>query len=66
MQIEMLKIAVDKVLAGEGPQQIPLVGDDVWALWLAKGQVRLRKLTEDVTLGNEATQGEGRPTGSPA
>ena len=63
MQKEMLKIAVDKVLAGEGPQQIPLVADGVWAVWLAKGQVRLRRLQEDAILTESAAQGEGRPSG---
>ena len=66
MQREMLKIAVDKVLAGEGPQQIPLVADEVWAVWLAKGQARLRRLGNEVILTDEAAQGEGRSSDSPA
>lgn len=60
MNKETLKIAVDKVMAGEGAQKIPLSPGEEWTLWKAKGQLRLRRLTDDVTLSSEATQGEGR------
>lgn len=66
MQTEMLKIAVDKVLAGQGAQKIPLVSGEVWAIWKAKGQMKLCRIGNEVILTDEAAQGEGRPAGGPA
>lgn len=66
MRREMLEVAVDKVMAGEGAQKLPLVEGEVWAVWIVKGQVKLRRIGKDVILANEAAQGEGRPSGSPA